>query len=178
MESNNRNIYALGARQGAWAGAYFSVIFLLQVLGSGSLLAGLLSNLMSLAVPVILFVMLRNHYRESGYSASVGEIWMHGIMIFLCGSVILTLVSYVFLRYIDPGFIYRETGRIIAAYRTLGTQTTDQIADMLAQARDNHMLPNAPTAALSLFWLGGFSGSVLSLIETQLSKVFVHKKDL
>lgn len=175
MENDNKSVYALGARQGLWAGLYFTAIFFLQVLGSGSVFPALLSNLMIIAVPFILYSLLRRHYRDGGCEGSLSEIWMHGIMIFICGSVILALVSLVFLRYIDPAFIYRESARLVEAYRALGDPTLSSLADALDQARTTHTLPTPVQFAMVFLWLGGFSGSILALVEALIIKFFTHR---
>lgn len=129
---------------------------------------------MSLAVPFILFGLLRKHYRDGGCKGSLAEVWMHGIMIFICGSVILALVSYIFFRFIDPNFLYRETAKLVDLYNSLGNPTATQIADTLEEMRNNNLLPSPIQCAFSFLWVGGFSGSILSLIEAALIKAFVR----
>jgi len=174
MDNVSHNVYALGARQGLWAGAYFTATFLLQTVGSGSVFAMLLGNLMVLAVPFVLFGLLRRHFRDTDCRASFSEVWMHGIMIFLCGSLILALATFVYLKFIDPGFIYRETARLVEAYRSLDSEMAAGMAGTLSDALHTHSLPSAIQCAISFMWLGGFSGSMLSLIEAALIKTFVR----
>ncbi len=175
MENANNNVYALGARQGLWAGAYFTAIFLLQTVGSGSILAMLIGNLMVLAVPFVLFGLLRRHYRDTECSASFSEVWMHGIMIFLCGSLILALLTFVYFKFIDPGFIYRETAKLIDMYNSLDSGMAAGMADTLSDALHSHSLPSAIQCSISFMWFGCFSGLMLSLIETALVRTFVRK---
>lgn len=175
MDNEIKSVYAIGARQGLWAGLWFSAIFLLQTMFSTSIFALLCANLMALAVPFVLFAMLRTRYRAGGCTGPFSEIWMHGIMIFLCGSVILALVSYIFLRYIDPEFLYRETGKLVDMYRSLDNSTATQIADTLDEMRAHNLLPSAIQCAFSFLWVGGFSGSILSLIEAGLVKAFTRR---
>lgn len=174
MENDNQTVYSLGARQGLWAGAYFSIIFLLQSVGSASFFSLLCGNLMVLAVPFVLYYLLRKRYKCRGCRASFSEVWMHGIMIFLCGSLILALVSLIFLRYIDPDFIYRETDRVIDLYRSVDNPTTAQFADILEAARKTNTLPSPMQCAMALLWFASFSGAVLSLIETPFVKLFTR----
>ena len=176
MDNNNKSVYAVGARQGLWAGVWFSAIFLLQTMFNTSLFALLCANLMALAVPIILYSLLRNRYRAGGCEASFSEVWMHGIMIFICGSVIMALVSYVFLRFVDPDFLYRETGKLVEMYRSLDNATTSQIADTLEEMRAQKLLPSAIQSAFSFLWIGGFTGSILSLIEAALVKAFTRRR--
>ncbi len=103
-----KSIYTRGAEDGAWMGLLFIAAVALQTLAQGSLLATLIADVLLVAVPAVLWVMLRRSYRYDRLLTTFSGLWMHGIMVFLCGSLILGLVAFMYMRFINPGFIYAQ----------------------------------------------------------------------
>ncbi len=171
MEQDQQSVYALSARQGLWAGAYFSAIFLLQAAQHGLLLA-LLGNVMVVAVPFILYRLMARRYRQRLLLASFSELWIHGIMVFLFGSAILALVVYAYLRFINPGLIAQQLAAAIEAYKAVNlTEMASQMEAILKAGA----LPPPIQFALAMLWGCSFTGSILSLLEAAIIKTFIRK---
>lgn len=168
-----KSIYTRGAEDGAWMGLLFVVATTLQTAFQGTILPNLLANVLFISVPAVLWFMLRRSYRYDKCLTTFSGLWMHGIMIFLCGSLILGLVAFIYMRFINPGFIYAQARLAVELYSQVPDFQT--FAETLQKAIDRKLLPTPMTITFTIIWLGGFSGAMLSLIEASIVKTFVKK---
>ncbi len=159
-----RSIYHLGASDGLIVGLYMAVMYMLQVTGLDNSMLMLLSQAMLLGLPVVAFVLLRRAYVASRCSSRLSAIWMHGIVIFLCGSLLMGLVSYFYMRVMNPDFIVDLFDRVAQFYISLGTPETKHIGTTLERLITEKMLPTPISFAFTLIWLGSFFGAMISLI--------------
>jgi len=171
MDTEYKSVYARGAEDGLVMGMCFIAIFILQLLGRSSLIAGIAGNLMALVVPLILYLMLRRSYRTDKGRSTFSSLWMHGIMTFLCGSLLLAVIMYLFLRFVEPTFIADTVREMASVYRAIGSNDAEKIADVFQSMIDRHMLPTPITLTFSALWLGSFSGAVISMIEAAIVKL-------
>ena len=168
-----KSIYTRGAEDGAWMGLLFVAAVALQTLGQGSLLATLMADALLVAVPAVLWVMLRRSYRYDRLLTTFSGLWMHGIMVFLCGSLILGLGACMYMRFINPGFIYAQARLAVDLYSQIPEFET--FAQTLQKAIDRKLLPSPIMITFTVIWLGSFSGAMLSMIEAGLVKAIVKK---
>lgn len=159
-----KSIYRRGADDGFWMGIYLSVLCVALFSSVHSLLSGLLALVMMAAVPVIIFFMLRRSYRSDNCMTQFSGLWLHGICIFFFGSLLMALTAYVYLRFIEPGYINNTVNMAKEMYMTIDTPDAQEMAGILQKAQDSHLLPTAGATAVQIIWLGVFSGSVLSMI--------------
>ena len=83
---------------------------------------------------------------------------------------------YVFLGYIEPGYIYSLVGQAVDTYRVVGTPQAVEMADMLQKLADSHMLPSPIMVAVDMIWTVSFTGSVLSLLLSLIVRAVPLKK--
>ena len=171
MDNGYKSVYSRGAEDGLVMGLCFIAMFILQLLGRYSPIAGIAGYLMALGVPLLLYLMLRRSYRADKGRSTFSSLWMHGIVVFLCGSLILAMMIYVFLRFIEPTFISDTVRELTAVYRTIGGNDAERIADVFQTMIDKRMLPTPITLTFSILWLGSFSRAVLSMIEAAIIKL-------
>lgn len=161
--NRNRSIYARGADDGLWMGVLCIAVFFFLV---GSLTMPLLNFLACcgcVAVPVLTYRFLRRTHVAAHGCATFSALWMQGIVMFACASLLVAVASYVFMRWMDPGFLERVVGVCIKVYRDSGTAAGTQMAADLQTLLDNNALPTPVSVAMGWLWLGIFSGSVLSV---------------
>ncbi len=166
----NRTVYHRGATDGLIMGLYLTVMYLLQVTGMNVPALSLLGEVMMLCVPVVAYLLMSRGARETVPRPMFSAMWMHGIMIFLCGSIIMTLAAYIYMRIVDPDFIVNLFRSMSQLYAGLGTEAGDQFSHMLDKVIAAHMLPTPISFAFSLLWLGSFSGAMLSLVIAGILK--------
>ncbi len=161
---HQRSVYHLGASDGLIVGAYMGVMYVLQVTGLNNNLLLLLSQVMMLGLPVLAYALLRRAYMASHCTSRLSAIWMHGIVIFLCGSLILGLVAYIYMRVINPDFIVNLFDQVAQFYIDLGTPEAKHFGVTLERIISEKLLPSPISFAFTMIWLGSFLGAIISLI--------------
>ncbi len=161
-EITTKYIGALGCDHGFVLGIYFIVMFVLMAYSLESATLGVVSVVMALAVPVVTFFFMRRFNRLTNRMASLSALWLHGILMFICGSIMLGGFVLVYLRWFDPDFIGRALKTGIEFYSQ--DKSTADIADQLQLILDSNMMPSSVSIAISWMWSGCFSGSLLSLV--------------
>lgn len=174
--NDTRNIYTSGANDGLKMGIYLSLLFLMQSMGKNSLLLMSLSSIMMLCIPVVAYVMLRKGYRESKGTSTFSAIWLHGILIFLCGSLIMAMVIYIYLTYVNPSFLRNTLSSLIETYNGIDDPNVTQITDILTTIQTQNLLPTPIQYAFTMIWTCGFFGSLLSMILALIVRAVPKKK--
>lgn len=162
--NEQRSIYSYGANDGLKMGIYLSVMFLLQCIGVNNYMLMTFGTLMMLCIPVVAYIILRKGYRESAGRSTFSAIWLHGILIFLCGSLILALVIYVYLRYVNPTFMSAMLNSLIDVYGDMDSPQASQLTEMLMTIKKQNLLPSPIQYAFTMIWTCGFFGSILSMV--------------
>lgn len=173
-----RSIYDRAARDGAWIGLWFVVMFLLSVAAMKIALLNIIVITMGLLVPFIAYRLLRRTYTDSYGLVSFSALWMQGILTFACGSILLGTAAFIFMRWVYPDFIADTIRMGIEFYRNEPSAAGAELATDFQKMLDMRMLPQPMTLAMAWMWLGLFSGSVLSMFLaaiTRIAKVPVKK---
>lgn len=175
-ENRAPGVFRRGADDGWRMGLLMSAIFLAAAYSAQVPLLGLLSLLLMIAVPVVAYLWLRRDWLKWPRMRFFSAAWMQGICLFFFGSLILALVMFVFMKYIQPDFIDDSVHMAIDAYRTLGSPEALQMADLLQQMTDKHLLPSAISLSVSMIWSVTFTGSILSMVLTFIIKLTTRNK--
>ncbi|MCM1336133.1 MAG: DUF4199 domain-containing protein [Candidatus Amulumruptor caecigallinarius] len=163
------NPYRQGADDGLWMGLYLSALFFASAFAVGRTLVGALATGMIIAVPIILFLLLRRTWRRDEGLSLFSGLWMQGIITFLCGGLISGVVAFAYLRWVNPGWLADQVRAMIALYSSIEGGAV--IADTLSTMLDRHLLPSPIQMVIQMLWLEIFSGSILSLIVTALVRL-------
>lgn len=165
MTQQRKSIYRRGAESGMVMGVYLSVLFLAIAYASTSQWLGLMSLAMVVSVPLLTYRLLRQAYRADGGNLCFSELWMEGTVIFAGGSLIMAVVAFAFMRWVEPSFIVTQVASVAEIYRESGQA---QVAEMVDRAVDQHLLPSPAEVAVEFVWFGVFSGSLLSMLMALL----------
>ena len=156
--------YSRGAHDGLSFAVYLTVMFFASIYTTRVALLSLLAILMMLGVPFVIYRYLRRAYVADGGITIMSGLWMHGIMIFLCGSLLAGAVEVVWLRWIDPTYIVDQIHSIIDLYSNSGWERGEEMAQVLQRMIDNSLIPSAISIVMEMIWLSVFSGSLLSAL--------------
>ena len=163
-KTNTKNIYARGADNGLWLGLLFLAIF---GCAAGSLTIGALNiAVMGLAVTVPFvahYGMGRTVVVSRGLVAYSG-LGMQGIVAFACGSLILGMGSFIYMRFVNAGFITEVLNYGIDFYKSTGTPGGREMAADLTSVIENNLVPRPQDVVLMWMWGAIFSGSLLSML--------------
>lgn len=169
--SRPRSIFERAASNGLWMGLYFAAIFMAMV---GSVRFGMLNiavMTLMLFVPYLVYRQLLTTHREAHGMESFAGLWMQGIITFICGSLILCAVSYLFLRFCYPNFMYDSCIQILDTYEKNPDMPKDALFDVARSIADNRNLIRPTDIAVAYLWAGSFTGSILSLILAPIVKM-------
>ncbi len=168
MGNERKSVFRRGADDGFYFGIYLTILFFSMIYSFKVPLLGLVSTIMIIVVPVITYKFLRRYFIEEQGTLRFSVLWMHGIVIFFCGSLILAIVSYVFMRWIQPDIMLSQVQYLIEVYRDSGWARGEEFAGLLEEIIDKNMLPSAISVSMEMVWLGTFSGSLLSMLISLL----------
>lgn len=156
-----RPLFEQSARQGI----YFGILFTLM---SGCFLFGM--RIPSLSIVLMLLAAICIFYLPHSLSVVAARqasycifpaLWMSGIVQFVCGALICSLVTAIFLVFVSPdflsGYLSDMAGRLSAMDRNSGSDYSTLM-----------VTPTAMQFVGSMFWATSFCGSVISLVTGML----------
>ncbi len=171
MTTENKSPYRRGADDGFYFGIYLSILFFASVFSLEIGILGLLTMIMTLGVPFVIYYFLRRTYVDERGKSPLSSLWMQGIMIFICGSLISGMSAMIYLKWINPDFIIGQVNMAIELYGNSGWPQGEEIANTLQRMIDNHLLPSAISLVIAFIWMAMFSGSILSLIMSLIVRL-------
>lgn len=175
-DTPGKSPYKRGADDGLLFGGLLCAMFFAGVFSFKVPLLGLVSFVLMVSVPLVIYRFLRKSYVTDGYNTQLSSLWMQGIMTFACGCVLAGLVATVYLKWINPGFIIERVRETIDFYRSSGWERGEEMATVLQRMIDNRLLPGPVSMVVEMIWLGIFSGSLLSLLMALLARARGVKK--
>ncbi len=158
-----KSIYKLAAQYGLYLGLALIVLWLsmawsLQVPGLSLLAVGIF-----LAVPVLVYFMLRKSYRINRCGLTFSALWMEGICIFFFGCLLMAVAVFVFLKYINPEFVITQLQTASDFYASQGGELME-VSDAIDKIIESGQVPTPIEIAIQFIWLGVFTGSLLSML--------------
>lgn len=170
MPEKPKSPYRKGADDGMFFGVYLTVMFFASVLSERITSLSFVCPVTFVLVPFIIYKFLRRGYVEDYGTSTLSAIWMHGIMIFLCGCLLSGAVQLIYMKWINPGFIIGQLNRFIEIYEQIDNDTAAQMVDLLKNMIAMRAVPSAVTIVVEMIWAGVFTGSILSLLLSLLVK--------
>lgn len=155
-----------GADDGVIMGLLLIIVFFT---GSQSfkytLAADLTPILMLAGVPLLTFFLLRRSYVRDNGLTLFSSLWMQGIVTFFCGSLILAIVMYAYMRWGNPGFMREMVVHMTEFYDAMPvTPQSREVSQIFHTMLDENTFPSPIDVAIESIWLGVFSGSLLSML--------------
>ncbi len=165
---NKYSPFRRGADNGFILGIYLSVMFIFSALNLSVPFAGLVSLVMALSVPAIIYIFLRRSFVKDYGLTIFSSLWMQGIVAFFCGTLIMALTAYIYMQWISPDFLIEQMTAAIDSYKSLDHEQSRKAAEILQKIIDNNLIPTPIQIAIQMIWLGVFTGSLLSIIVSLL----------
>lgn len=159
-----KNIYARGADDGLWTGLYVIAIFALTVMSQTWPMASVPALAMMFGMPFLTFFFLKRTHVAAHRMSVFSALWMQGITMFACASIIFGLAAYCYLKWVNPGYVLGVLGQVAELY----SQSPQESAQLLARECDmivkSGAAPPASGVVMSMMWMVMFSGSMLSMV--------------
>lgn len=174
----DKNPYKRGADDGLLMGLLLVGLFMASVYSYISPLANLIALVICLAgVPFLTFALLRRSFVKDRYLTLFSSLWMQGIVMFFCGTLILAGWTYVYLRFINPTFIVDMLNHVAATYSQTGTPAGQQIADTIETMIRQNLIPSSISLAVETIWIGVFTGSLLSAVMAAVVRMKIWRNN-
>lgn len=170
-------LFKRASKDALYLGGYLSAIFLTMVLSAHVALLSAVSLLLMLCLPVYVLYLMRKYYIATGCIFPFSARWMYGIMLFIFGAIICSAVSYVYLEYVEPDFLFSQFKMILDFYKSVPELAESQTTLMMQTVIDRNQFPGAIQFVMSFMWMISFSGSMLSIILSAITPVTVRKKN-
>ncbi|MCM1076090.1 MAG: DUF4199 domain-containing protein [Bacteroides sp.] len=173
MTASNTNIvtspYRRGADDGFMFGLYLTLMFFSGIFGFG-----LLSFLMMVCVPTVIYFFMRRYDRQLQECATFPMMWMQGVVIFVCGMLIAGTFLVVYMKWIQPDFILNQLEAVIEVGAQNPGTALEEVGEVAEQMIKANFIPSAMSIVSELIMLAIVTGSILSII---ISSIFAlrHK---
>lgn len=171
-----RSVYSIGATDGFWVGLAMGTCVLCMITSCKIPFLSLVGLILFFVTPFIAWRFVKRGWINSLTPASFSAVWLHGICIFLFGSIIMALMMYLALKVIVPGWIEIQTSQAVALLAD--DPNTAHEAKVLQQIINSGELPTPIYTAVSSIWLTAFSGSMLSMIFAFILTRTAHFRNL
>ncbi len=101
---------------------------------------------------------------------------MLGIMLFILGTVISSLVVYLVLQYLRPNYIYEQTQMAIDTYKQLPQMRDSEMLEILQKMVDRRLLPTPIETVFNAFWFITFGGCLVSAVTALVARRSLPKR--
>lgn len=171
QQQHSTSVYRRGADDGFIMGVYLSVWIILVCSSIYYQITGIIGLILSAGVPALLYVMLRRSYVKDFGLSTFSFLWLQGIVTFVCGTLMMAVVAFIFMRFIRPDYISELFSMVADQYESLPSAEAQSFAHNLHLMVKNNTLPTPIYVALELMMSGIFTGSILSMFITWLVRL-------
>ena len=172
--NQQKSLFKQAAECGLPFGVYLSVMASGFIFSDKHVAISAFALAMVLATPFVVYRWQKQRYSGCEGKASFSDLWMMGILIFLCGSIIACGVSYAVMECFRPHYFFEQAQHIISQYEANPEafgQGMQQVTDTLRMVIDKQAAPRCIELALTGFWTCSFAGSLLSAVLAAIIKL-------
>lgn len=169
-------ILTRAAENGAWLNLYISVLVLALGFGVRYPVATLILWIGSLALPVVVYRMLRKSQTQASNTLSFPELWAEGIATFMLGTLVPAVVAYVALRFFVPSFMADTLSYAVSVLQEQGTAQAQEMADMMRHLSQKKM-PTPVDVSSQIISFNIIVGTFLSLVLAGIVKIRTPRRN-
>mgnify|MGYP002520972862 CR=1 FL=1 len=155
-------------------GIYLSVVAAGFIFSDKHVAIAAFAMAMVLLIPFVVYRWLKKRYVADDGLTSFSNLWMTGILIFMCGSLIACGVSWAVIELLRPNYFYEQAQLLINQYEATPELFADGMQDVVSTLRlviEKHGAPRSIDLALTGFWFSSFVGSLLSALLSAIVKL-------
>ena len=152
-------------RAGEWGfpfGLYLSCAAAASIFADWFVPLNFIFIVLLLGTPIVVYYFQRRKFIEDDGFTEYAGLWMLGIMLFILGTVVASLVVFLILQYGRPGFIYEQAQAAVDLY--------SKMPQVIKRAIDEKMLPTPIETVFNAFWFITFAGSLLSALTALVAQ--------
>ena len=133
--------------------------------------------IMLLGTPLVVYAFQRKKFIEDDGFAEHAALWMLGIMLFILGTLLASLIIYLVLQYVRPNYMYEQAQAALEAYSKIPQARDSEMLRVLQRMVDKGMLPTPIELVFNAFWFIAFGGSVVSAITAIFARRTIKKNN-
>lgn len=153
-----------GADNGLRLGLYLTVLYGCMVGSARWPGLSLLFLALAVGVPFFAYMLLRGDYRHADGLHNMAAVWLNGLVMFVGGALLSSMILYVYLRWIDPGYLPGQWDLLVEGLREAPDAEVRAFSEQCRRAAENGFSISPIIFAMSLVWMCAFGGTVTSLV--------------
>ncbi len=164
----------IAADRGPVMGLIFCTVFFAAIYSLRYPVMSLVTLAGLLAVPVVIWLMMRETWLRSHGTMPFATLWTQGITAFGCGAMILAVAIYIYFKWVEPDLLINALQSQANRWDAAGTEQSAANARALRLMIDGGAIPHPSETAFQMLCLTVFTGSMLSMLLafiTRLKKV-------
>lgn len=159
---NKKSIFQRAAEWGIPFGLYLACAAMTYIFSDYFLPLSMLFLVMCLFTPVIVYYFQRRKFIEDDGFSEYAATWMLGIMLYLLGTLVASLIVYLVLQYVRPTFMYEQAQVIINASKDNPDMKDSEMLNIIKLMVDKKLMPSPIEIVMNMYWLVTFMGSFTS----------------
>lgn len=159
-----------GAESGVALGLYFCAIFFCIVLAPSMPLLSLPGLVLMVGLPFFVYRLMRKQFVVNEGGLTYSDLTGFGLMAFVFGGLICSVVTISYLKYIDPCFIVNQVKSCAEVYSSLGSPEAQQIGVQFQSMINHGQVPTAASFVVSMFCFTVALGILISLIDAAVAR--------
>jgi len=175
MMEPTRSIFQCAGQWGLPFGLYLSCAAVASIFADYFMPLNLLFIILVIALPAVTCYFQRRKFLEDNGFSEYAALWMLGIMLYILGMIIASVVALLVLNYLRPDFLYVQAQAAIQAYSQLPDMKDGEMVKTLQHMVDNKLMPSNIDMVFSMFWFVTFFGSLISAITALFARRSIKK---
>ena len=176
MMEPKRSIFQCAGQWGLPFGLYLSCAAVASIYADWFAPLQLVFLILLLGTPVVAYAFQRRKFIEDNGFTEYAGLWMLGIMLFILGTIISSLVVYLVLQYLRPNYIYEQTQMAIDTYKQLPQMRDSEMLEILQKMVDRRLLPTPIETVFNAFWFITFGGCLVSAVTALVARRSLPKR--
>ena len=176
MMEPKRSIFQCAGQWGLPFGLYLSCAAVASIYADWFAPLQLVFLILLLGTPVVAYAFQRRKFIEDDGFTEYSALWMLGIMLFILGTIISSLVVYLVLQYLRPNYIYEQTQMAIDTYKQLPQMRDSEMLEILQKMVDRRLLPTPIETVFNAFWFITFGGCLVSAVTALVARRSLPKR--
>ena len=176
MMEPKRSIFQCAGQWGLPFGLYLSCAAVASIYADWFAPLQLVFLILLLGTPVVTYAFQRRKFIEDNGFTEYAGLWMLGIMLFILGTIISSLVVYLVLQYLRPNYIYEQTQTAIDTYKQLPQMRDSEMLEILQKMVDRRLLPTPIEMVFNAFWFITFGGCLVSAVTALVARRSLPKR--
>lgn len=155
--------YRRGADDGFIFGLYLSVMFFASIYSAGLPVLSLLSLGMMVCVPVVIFVFMRRFEAALKEYATFPMLWMQGVVIFFCGTIIAGALLVVYMKWVEPDYVLKQLEGLAELGSKADVGFVAEAGEMAGKMIEANFIPSPIAIVTEIIMTSIVTGSLLSM---------------